>query len=1271
MLNADKENVGYKMEKNLARTSKLRPALRSSNIPTSLNHEDPKVSKHIRFNLSRDDQIGKNNSAISENMTPTPPPKEFKRNSQRKTLRNVRCMSTIVTEKEKSLLESAISSGHMDSPRAPQGFVKSMCKFYADNFSPSRLGSKLNRSNSFTSGQDSSSATSNSSASSSSNDQSPQSVSETSKSSETTRGSFRLFRSNSWSSRRKKTSEFSEIPVETTQIQNSSKNSSKNSSNDDDIDNSNRQRSSPSYSTKSQDSGCFSENGINGHGLTSTTNSTAHLIHNQRLQFLRSNMELREDDQDPNLTQANSANNSADFPPKKPNVNTADSSSKTKLTESLGNIASLQTGLNIKRQMAEGDLTEPLPAPPTGTLANLLRPQRPQHDKIRPKSFQDSVNDLSQLSQDFLVGNGNGDTPVFSTPVRASFRGAKLRPRPHTVIHLEDARTPSKREAKTRLRELKTKASRHFSGDIIADPDQDVPNGIGHGIEPSLVAVWSQFVNYEPSIPALSSVVTPSINNSCYPGYKPGSAAVPASAGQLAAQARAQARATSNSSCISAVNGARAGQLTSDVVCVDDHLSLDQLSATQCTFEQGLLETTRLSQLPSLRADDTETQLLAESFNNKSLLLNCPSQTNSLGGNEEALIEMVEMKIPKTSPDRSGSRNSSRSNATTNSNTKINTSPVCEWWKDLHAWCEPECMTYLQSKPILTSMGIGMASPMSMSPSSSCASEETCSTEDYFNKDIHQGIVNTMKQLQRGAKSISVTFSTIDKHLSSKKNLGHLGKTVQALLNQVQKYVYDYNMGRMGQGNSNSSQTGSDFLSDSFKNHEWNFPGLRKNVAASPSEQQNSIEQEIKSADQDGIKEIVLLQQRTVLQAVDRLKLCAHRSQYSSSQPLTEMTKILSQLRKTFEGMVDKMFTKELRPLVREIDHPTSSVGVRSALHSVIALGNEAGMGNSSQLGNATCNLLAKEGCVAALIKQCNAVQQKCQDVRVLALRGLSSICCVAECIREFEKAEGLRIIEQLLCSRGSLIEDRIEAAGVLAQITSPWISDNHKINHLDNFVYNMVNALTGLSRMNGGEETFLLVTAALANLTFMSPLSSAAMKRCGTPEALIKAVHRSPFTTLFAKDQVVTVLANMAANANCRYEIEAINGVGFLISMLETKNKSLKTQAEISAAERVQKKSAIALSRLCNSTKVCRDLIRLNGVDRLVELCQNPSERNYSDAVLVSCLAVLRRLNANLESEQNAELKTILKQLKADDLVKPNLVDSFVEYSAKQESYV
>ena len=60
-----------------------------------------------------------------------------------------------------------------------------------------------------------------------------------------------------------------------------------------------------------------------------------------------------------------------------------------------------------------------------------------------------------------------------------------------------------------------------------------------------------------------------------------------------------------------------------------------------------------------------------------------------------------------------------------------------------------------------------------------------------------------------------------------------------------------------------------------------------------------------------------------------------------------------------------------------------------------------------------------------------------------------------------------------------------------------------------------------GLSRLNGCEETFLLVTAALANLTFMSPLTSTAMKRVKTAESIVRVVKMSPFTSIFAKDQV------------------------------------------------------------------------------------------------------------------------------------------------------
>ena len=75
--------------------------------------------------------------------------------------------------------------------------------------------------------------------------------------------------------------------------------------------------------------------------------------------------------------------------------------------------------------------------------------------------------------------------------------------------------------------------------------------------------------------------------------------------------------------------------------------------------------------------------------------------------------------------------------------------------------------------------------------------------------------------------------------------------------------------------------------------------------------------------------------------------------------------------------------------------------------------------------------------------------------------------------------------------------------------------------------------------------------------------------------------------------------------------------------------------------------------------------------MDRLVQLCKDPSERNYSDAVLVAALAVLRRLKNSLEAE-NFDLRPVFEQLDASDLIQPKLVDSFMEYSAsKQESYV
>lgn len=93
------------------------------------------MTKQIRFNLGSGHR-----SDSSDLLTPTPPPKEFKRmNSQRKTLRNTRCLSTVVTDKERAMifqgqLDDDYDDGVVESPRAPAGFVRSMCKLYSESF---------------------------------------------------------------------------------------------------------------------------------------------------------------------------------------------------------------------------------------------------------------------------------------------------------------------------------------------------------------------------------------------------------------------------------------------------------------------------------------------------------------------------------------------------------------------------------------------------------------------------------------------------------------------------------------------------------------------------------------------------------------------------------------------------------------------------------------------------------------------------------------------------------------------------------------------------------------------------------------------------------------------------------------------------------------------------------------------------------------------------------------------------------------------------------
>ena len=123
-----------------------------------------------------------------------------------------------------------------------------------------------------------------------------------------------------------------------------------------------------------------------------------------------------------------------------------------------------------------------------------------------------------------------------------------------------------------------------------------------------------------------------------------------------------------------------------------------------------------------------------------------------------------------------------------------------------------------------------------------------------------------------------------------------------------------------------------------------------------------------------------------------------------------------------------------------------------------------------------------------------------------------------------------------------------------------------------------------------------------------------------------------------------------MAAVYSVRADLVSHGALVTLITFLQLKPSPLQRPAEVTASERVLKKSAIALSRwdldynhliimfldwglnrvffffllkcrVCGEGNAARQIVELNGIERLAQLVRDPRERNHSDGVLVACL--------------------------------------------------
>lgn len=198
----------------------------------------------------------------------------------------------------------------------------------------------------------------------------------------------------------------------------------------------------------------------------------------------------------------------------------------------------------------------------------------------------------------------------------------------------------------------------------------------------------------------------------------------------------------------------------------------------------------------------------------------------------------------------------------------------------------------------------------------------------------------------------------------------------------------------------------------------------------------------------------------------------------------------------------------------------------------------------------------------------------------------------------------------------------------MLTQATDPWIDLESTLVTLGMHLKPFILALTNLvQQVATEEEHFLLVVAAISNLTFLEVSSTEYLNSCGTVNHLISAVRSKTFS-VFVLDHVATILANMAGMEGCRGDIITAGGIDCLLQFLQQKPASAPGQASqapamsaITACERLQQKSTIALSRLANEEGVARYVLQRGGLHRLVTLCRREKERNYSDGVLIAAL--------------------------------------------------
>ena len=284
--------------------------------------------------------------------------------------------------------------------------------------------------------------------------------------------------------------------------------------------------------------------------------------------------------------------------------------------------------------------------------------------------------------------------------------------------------------------------------------------------------------------------------------------------------------------------------------------------------------------------------------------------------------------------------------------------------------------------------------------------------------------------------------------------------------------------------------------------------------------------------------------------------------------------------------------------------------------------------------GNNLCRLLVGSGAITSLTSLLSSLSKPDPGLAIAALRCLGCLCCVGEGVAALLEVDGIAIVLETLAEERRGEPERREAAGVVAQLTSPWVEAPACVEALKASLPCLLAALRDLALATTSMETFLLCTAALANLTSVLPSAADLLLASGLLPPLLchpAASSSSPYI----QDQVVTLVANMARLSSARAEMVDAGIVPMLLAILQ--QLPAPDPALGVARQRSLAKAAIALARVSLEQGTAEAALRLGALDTLARLA---TREGQGETVGMAALAAARSLSVASRGEAIVKLE-------------------------------